>query len=91
MHQAINFVFISLITCPSGQKPTLSLLATVTLEIVTFRVYVPFPELLPFFYASWKSCSVSVFSTAYDSASITSVVSKWRPFSFIFNRANGEK
>jgi hypothetical protein len=28
------------------------------------------------------SCSVSVFSTACKSASITSVVSKWRPFSF---------
>jgi hypothetical protein len=32
-----------------------------------------------------------VFSTACDSASITSTVSKWRPFSFIFNRGNREK
>jgi hypothetical protein len=32
-----------------------------------------------------------VFSTACDSASITSVVSKWRPFSFIFNRGNRER
>jgi hypothetical protein len=36
-----------------------------------------------FFNASWKSCSVRVFITACDSASI---VSKWRLFSFIFNR-----
>jgi hypothetical protein len=28
--------------------------------------------------ASWKSCSVRVFSTACDSASITSTVSKWQ-------------
>jgi hypothetical protein len=31
---------------------------------------------------------VRVFSTACDSASIITVVSKWRPFSFIFNRGN---
>jgi hypothetical protein len=29
-----------------------------------------------------------MFSTACDSASITSVVSKWQPFSFILNRGN---
>jgi hypothetical protein len=29
-----------------------------------------------------------MFSTACDSASITSTVSKWRPFSFMFNRGN---
>jgi hypothetical protein len=29
-----------------------------------------------------------VFSTAYDSASITSIVSKWQPFTFIFNQGN---
>jgi hypothetical protein len=39
-----------------------------------------------FLNVSWKSCFVRVFSTACDSASITSVVSKWRPISFIFNR-----
>jgi hypothetical protein len=38
--------------------------------------------------ASWKSCSVRVFSTASVSASITSVVSKWWLFSFILNRGN---
>jgi hypothetical protein len=38
--------------------------------------------------AFWKSCSVRVFSTIWNSASITSDVSK-RPFlSFIFNRWN---
>jgi hypothetical protein len=52
----------------------------------------PFPALLPFLYASWKSCSVKMFSTACDSVSITSTVLKWRPFSFIFfNRGNSEK
>jgi hypothetical protein len=30
------------------------------------------------------SCSVKMFSTACDSALITSSVSKWRPFSFTF-------
>jgi hypothetical protein len=34
---------------------------------------------------------VRVFSTAYDSASITKVASKWRPFSFVFNQGNSEK
>jgi hypothetical protein len=37
------------------------------------------------------SCSVTVFSIACDSASITSIVSNWRPFSFIFNRRNRGK
>jgi hypothetical protein len=31
---------------------------------------------------------VRVFSTACDSASITSIVSKWRSFSFILNQGN---
>jgi hypothetical protein len=31
---------------------------------------------------------VKVFSTACNPASITAIVSKWRPFSFIFNRRN---
>jgi hypothetical protein len=54
---------------PSGQKLSLGLLTTITLQVVHFHVYAPFPE-LPFVSASWKSCSV-VFSTARDSASIT--------------------
>jgi hypothetical protein len=33
----------------SGQKLTLGLLATITLEVVTSREYAPFPVLLPFF------------------------------------------
>jgi hypothetical protein len=41
-----------------------------------------------FLNASWKSCSVKVFSTTFSSASI---VSKWRPFSFIFKQAYREK
>jgi hypothetical protein len=50
-----------------------------------FRAYVPYVP-RPFLNESWKSCSVRLFSTACDSASITSIVSKWRPFSFIFSR-----
>jgi hypothetical protein len=34
--------------------------------------------------ASWKSCFVRVFSTACDSAWITSAVTKWRLFSIFF-------
>jgi hypothetical protein len=33
-------------------------------------------------------CSVRVFSIACNSASITSIVLKWQPFSFTFNRGN---
>jgi hypothetical protein len=34
---------------PSGQKLTLGLLATITLEVVPFCTYAPFPAFLPFF------------------------------------------
>jgi hypothetical protein len=53
----------------------LSLLATITLQVVPFHVHAPFPALLPFLNASWKLCYVRVFNTACDSASITSIVS----------------
>jgi hypothetical protein len=33
---------------PSGQKLTLVLLATITLQVVTFLAYAPFPALRPF-------------------------------------------
>jgi hypothetical protein len=56
---------------PSGQKLTLGLLATITLEVVLFCAYAPFPAFLcQFLNASWKSCSIRVFSTACDSALI---------------------
>jgi hypothetical protein len=71
---------------PSGQKLTLGLLAAITLQVVLFRAYAPLPALLPFLHASRKSCYVPVFSPACESASITSIVSKWRPFRSIFNR-----
>jgi hypothetical protein len=67
---------------PSGQKLTFGLLATITLEVVTFHAYAPFPVLLPCLNATWKSCSVRVFSTACDFASITSV--KMAAFLFYF-------
>jgi hypothetical protein len=38
-----------------------------------------------------RSCSVRMFSTACGSASITSNVSQWWPFSFIFKWGNREK
>jgi hypothetical protein len=34
---------------PSGQKLTLGTLVTITIEVVPFRSYAPFPALLPFF------------------------------------------
>jgi hypothetical protein len=61
---------------PSGQKLSLGTLATITLEVVPFHTYAPFPALLPFLNASWKSCSVRVFSITCDSALVTSVVLK---------------
>jgi hypothetical protein len=54
------------------------LLATITLEVVPFHAYAPFPVILPFLNASWKSCSVRMCSTPCDCASITTVESKWR-------------
>jgi hypothetical protein len=41
---------------------------------------------LQFLNSPYKSCSVRVFRTACDSGSIISVVSKWRPSIFNFNR-----
>jgi hypothetical protein len=38
----------------SNQKLTLGILATITLEVVAFRAYAPFPELLPFLNESAK-------------------------------------
>jgi hypothetical protein len=76
---------------PFGQKQILGLLATITLEVVPFRTYALFPGLLSFLNTSWKSCFVTMFRTARDSVSTTSIVSKWRPFSFIFNRGNTEQ
>jgi hypothetical protein len=64
---------------PSGQKLTLDLLAT-----IPFREYALFRVHLPFF----KCILIVVISTTCESVSISSIVSKWRPFSFIFNRGN---
>jgi hypothetical protein len=33
---------------PTGQKPTLGLLAPIIIEVLTFHAYAPFLELLPF-------------------------------------------
>jgi hypothetical protein len=59
-----------------GKKLTLGLLAIITLELVPFRAYAPFPALLLFLNAFWKACCVGVFITACISVSITSIVSK---------------
>jgi hypothetical protein len=61
---------------PFGQRLTLGLLTTVTLEVVPFRPYALFPVPLPFF-----KCILEIL--LYDSASI--VVSKWQFFSFLFD------
>jgi hypothetical protein len=63
----------------SGKKLILGLLATITHKVVHFRRYTLFPVLLQFF-----KCILE----AFDSTSITSTVSKWRPFSFILSRRN---
>jgi hypothetical protein len=39
---------------PSGQKLTLGLLATTTLEVVPFRSHAPFPAFLPFLNAPYE-------------------------------------
>jgi hypothetical protein len=61
---------------PSDQELSLGPLATSILTVVPFRAYCFLLN------ASWKWCSVRVCSTAWDSASITSIVSKWRHFSY---------
>jgi hypothetical protein len=66
---------------PSSQKLILGLLATITLNAVTFRAYAPFPALMPFLIASWKSFSVRVFGT-------TCLDHLMAVFSSIFNQAN---
>jgi hypothetical protein len=53
-------------------------------------VYAPFLVVLPFLNASRKY-SVTAFSISCDSVYITSTVSKWQPFSFIFNQGNRKK
>jgi ABC-type Co2+ transport system permease subunit len=85
------YVVVSIIcelVLPSGQTLTLGPQATITLEVVPFCTYARFCHFLNAF---WKSRSVSMFSTACDSASVTSLVSKWWPLSFVFNRENREK
>jgi hypothetical protein len=74
----------------SGQDLTLGLLATITLEIIPFRMYTQFPALQPFFKGILEIVFREV-NTAFDSASISSIMSKWRPFGFIFSRGNREK
>jgi hypothetical protein len=69
---------------PFDQKLTFGLLATITFKVVTFRAYTVPSASVIFQNSPWKSCSVRVFNTAYNSASITSIVSKWQPFRFIF-------
>jgi hypothetical protein len=61
---------------PSSQKTNFGPIGTIILEVVPFHAYALFPALLPIFLnASWKSCSVRVFSSTCYFALITSVVS----------------
>jgi hypothetical protein len=64
---------------PCGQKLALGLQATITLEVVPFVL-----SALPFFKCILEVV-FCVFSIACDSASITTTVSKWMPFTFILN------
>jgi hypothetical protein len=52
--------------------------------------FASFSAFLLFLNSSWKSSCLKEFSTVCNSVSITSIVSKWRTFSFIFNRRNRE-
>jgi hypothetical protein len=60
----------------SGQKLVLRLLATIALAVVSFHTDAPIPALLPFLNASWKSCSVRMFSTAYSSVVVVVCITK---------------
>jgi hypothetical protein len=53
---------------PSGQKLTLCPPDTIALEVEPLHVYAPLQHFSHFLNASWKWCSVRVFSTASDSA-----------------------
>jgi hypothetical protein len=58
------YVVVSIIfrlALSSGQKLILGQLATITPKVVPFHTYAPFPSLLSFLNASWKSYSVRVF------------------------------
>jgi hypothetical protein len=69
---------------PSGKKIILALLVTIALPC-----FCTVPSTCHFLNASWKPCIMRVFR-ACDSASITLIVSKWQPFSFVFNQGNRE-
>jgi hypothetical protein len=69
----------------SSQEVTLGLLANITCLLHACTVL---NTSAIFLNASWKSHSVRVFNTAGNSASITSIVSKLKPFSFFFSWGN---
>jgi hypothetical protein len=63
----------------------------ITIKAVSFHAYATFSVLLPFSKFFLEIVFLRVFSTTCNSASVTSIVSEWRPFSFIFNQENREK
>jgi hypothetical protein len=71
---------------PSGQKLTLGLVTNIAPKIFPFRAYATFQALLPFF----KVILEVVFceDVRAPSALIATIVSKRRPFGFIFNWGN---
>jgi hypothetical protein len=73
---------------PSGQKQTLGLLTTITLEVVPFHVYAWFPALLNFLKCVLEVVFREGVQHCCNSASVTSTVSQWWPFGFILNRGN---
>jgi hypothetical protein len=74
----------------SLHKLNLGLLTTIALEVVPFLTYAPFPALLSFLNASWKSCSVRLSSTACDSVSMPSVI-KMAAFQFYIHSGEHRK
>jgi hypothetical protein len=72
----------------SRKKLTQGLLATINLKEVPFHAYASFSAFL-----SFLKCILEVVfcDGVQHSASITSTVSKWRVFSFIFNGENRKK
>jgi hypothetical protein len=73
---------------PSGQKLTLGLLATITLEVVLFCTYASFPVLLPFFKCILEVMLCEGIQHRLRFCHDTSIVSEWQPLSFIFNQGN---
>jgi hypothetical protein len=86
------WIVILLWSINSGTGPTISskkfcLLATITSEVVPFHAYPPFPALRHCLNATWKVCTLRVFSISCV-LPWSLQMCRWWPFSFIFNWGN---